>query len=148
MTTKDEKYDAITAASSLGGGPEDPNPFIKDQSGHYPDLNGTQKLILEQGLKNQRAEERLAAMGFETDQVEGARSTFCLEWIIEHVLSQAQRDMMKLAWAQQYGEILTTLEGKAREHVVAQQEAQRRAKLATPRTPSLIVPPGVRRPGR
>jgi hypothetical protein len=83
-------------------------------------------------------------MGFQTDQVEGARSTFCLEWIINNVLSQGQRDMMTLAWAQRYGEILTDLEGKAREVIVAQQ----RAKLAQPRPASLIVPPGVRRPGR
>lgn len=137
--TKAEKYDALGAIGELGGGPDDDNPFVN--------LNGTQKLILKQGIKNRQAEERLSAMGFETQQVEGARSTFCLEWMIDHVLSQSQRDMMKLAWAEHYGEILTTLEGKAREHLAAQQEAQRRAKLATPRTPSLIVPPGVRRPG-
>jgi hypothetical protein len=145
MTTKDEQYDALAATTELGGGPDDPNPFIKpDASGHYPDPNGTQKLIVEQVNKNRQAEQRIDAMGFQTDQVEGARSTFCLEWIINNVLSQGQRDMMALAWAQRYGEILTELEGKAREVLVA----QKRAKLAQPKPASLIVPPGVRRPGR
>jgi hypothetical protein len=145
MVSKDEQYDAIVEIGELGGGPDDPNPFVKpDMSGHYPEPNGTQKLIIDQVNKNRQAEQRLSAMGFETDQVEGARSTFCLEWIINNVLSQGQRDAMTLAWAQKYGEILSTLEGRAREVVVA----QRRAKLAKPQAASLIVPPGVRRPGR
>lgn len=142
MTTKDEKYAALEATAELGGEPGEPNPFIKDDvSGHYPDPNGTQKLIVDQVNKNRQAEQRLDAMGFQTDQVEGARSTFCLEWIINNVLSQGQRDMMTLAWAEHYGEILTTLEGKAREVVVAQQ----RARIARPKPSTLIVPPGVRR---
>jgi len=145
MTTKDEQYDALAATTELGGEPGDPNPFIKpDASGYYPDPNGTQKLIVDQVNKNRKAEQRIDAMGFQTDQVEGARSTFCLEWIINNVLSQGQRDMMTLAWAQRYGEILTELEVKAREVVVAQQ----RARIAQPKPASLIVPPGVRRPGR
>jgi hypothetical protein len=145
MTSKDEQYAALAATTELGGGPDDPNPFIKaDVSGHYPDPNGTQKLIVEQVNKNRQAEQRIDAMGFQTDQVEGARSTFCLEWIINNVLSQGQRDMMTLAWAQRYGEILTELEKQAREVIIA----QKRAKLAQPKPASLIVPPGVRRPGR
>lgn len=145
MVSKDEQYDALVETGELGDGPDDPNPFIKaDVSGHYPEPNGTQKMIIDQVNKNRQAEKRLSAMGFETDQVEGARSTFCLEWIINHVLSQGQRDAMTLAWMQRYGEILSTLEEKAREVVVAQQ----RAKLSQPRPASLIVPPGVRRPSR
>lgn len=146
MTSKEEKYDALEATTELSGGPDDPNPFVKDDkpaAEFYENLSDTERALVDMVTANRRIEKRLDKMGIEATGVHESKMTFMLEWIINNVLTHAQREDMTLAWATHYNQVLKDLEVKGRELIVAQQ----RARLSVPKSSSLVVPPGVRRPG-
>ena len=94
---------------------------------------------------NRRAEKRIEAMGVSLNNVGDVAQQFMVEWLVNNILTQDQRDALSLAWAQRYGEILKDMEGKARELRMAHE----RAKLITPpASPGLIVPGNIRRETR
>lgn len=128
QASKDEKYAAIAATSELGS---DDEP--------YREPSEAEKKLIRQINRNKSAEKRIAAMDVELTNVPATAQTFMVDWIINNVLTQAQREDLGLAWAIHYGEILTDMEGKAREFKMAHD----RAKLGV-QTPGLIIPAGVR----
>jgi hypothetical protein len=110
-----------------------------EEAGNPP--TEVQKELINQVNRNAQIEKRISGLGIELTSVGAAKNQFFMQWIINNLLTQAQRDDMMLAWAQEYGKQLIDLEGKARELKMASE----RPRLVQPGAPGLIVPGNVRR---
>lgn len=133
QVSKDEKYDAIAAIGDLGS----------DDPADDPDWSETERRLVRQVNENKKIEKRIAALGIELTGVGKEHLEFTIEWLINNALSRAQREELALAWAERYGNILSKMEGPAREYKIAAD----RARVGAPPA-GLIVPPGLRRPDR
>jgi len=112
---------------------------------HYPEPSVTRVKIEEIQAENDKAVQRLATLGAEVDidSVEKMRNAKLLDWIFTNLLTEAQREDFLLEWHIYMAEQLKGLEGKAREHYLAQSRVAKQQA----RPSGLIVPGHVRRPG-